>query len=607
MSQLSDSDRRWILRNNANVLWRVFRPAYVVGGQLALLGISIFAFYLVKASGQLISDPELHPDPRFDTYFSTLFGSVLSLASSFLFAEGVRHAIILSLTRSVPVSLFGFGIRLSRRSLILKKQYVKWTFISIVLALVPLAQTPGWVYLTIPTIHAFTLSVNGTELDTTSQAFVEQFPQIWQSDLQNSVITTKLAPVFENAGAASASAQAGYRSILDFGGWGFNSSTRGVYPLSFEPFYFNFNTTPVTSNKSLIAANTAGFPLAQAPLLSQSNPRFSYSINQEGHTANVSCTSATLNESSDPPLFRVADVVQIPTNDGSLQLTRWTVTTKCADGGNGTNGGPVLSTTNNTLTMTTCSNAQDLNSMTSTIIIDGQGLYSFAGSMICTITPRVYDTLSTYSTSLIGGRIVDNSTEGKDAGPVGGAAVSALFSMFAGAQNDARNSVGDALLTLSANVGNGKGPNVTVPELMEAYITGAIEFAVTAIKTELASPDGVFKGNPPRELLKYFSGTVTLTTMGLQYSVTTILAMLPVIFMSLLTISIVVVAEFRARCSFLGGGRYVNFDPADPWALMAAASAGGMTEVFESVDGDLGRGQRVMLGYVEGKECLVHV
>ncbi|KAK6995814.1 hypothetical protein R3P38DRAFT_3425354, partial [Favolaschia claudopus] len=585
---------------------RIFRPAYVVGGQLVLLGFAVFSFYLVKASGhgQLFAVPGSGSDPRFHNYFSTLFGTVLSSASTFLFAEGVRHAIILSLTRSVPVSLLGFGIRLSRNSLILKKQYIKWTLISMLLAVVALVQTSGWVYLTTATDHAFTNSLNGTEFDTTSQAFVDQFPELWQSDLQNSIITTKLASAFENAGTASASVRAGYRSILDFGGWGFNSSTRAIYPLSFEPFYFHFNATPITSTKSLIAANTGSFPLDQAPLLSQTNPRFSYSINQEGHTANVSCSSATLNESSDPPLFRVADVTQITTRDRSLQLTQWTVTTKCADGGNGTNG-PILTTTNNTLTMTTCSNTQDLNSTTSTILIDGQGLYSFAGSLICRITPRVYETLSTYSNSLIAGSIVDTSTEAKDAGPLGGAAVSALFSMLAGSQNDGRNNVGDTLLTLSADAGTGKGPNATMEQ--EAYIIGVIELAATAIKTELASPDGAFKGNPPQELLKNFSGSVTLSTRGLQYSVTTVLAMLPAIFMSLLTIGIVVVAEIRGRCKFFGGGGYMNFDPADPWALMAAASAGGMTKVFESVDGDLGRGQRVMLGYVEGKECLVHV
>ncbi|KAK6995820.1 hypothetical protein R3P38DRAFT_3075224 [Favolaschia claudopus] len=598
-------------RNANNGFWRAMRPVYVVGGQLALVCLAVVIFYIVKASGQVISVPGSDSEDRFNTYFSTLAATFLSSASSFCFAEGVRHAIILSLTRSVPVSLLGFGIRISRNSLILKKQYLKWSLISVVLAVATLAQTPGWAYLLTPTNHAFTTPVNGTEFDATSQAFVDQFPRIWQSDLQNS-ITTKVVSILETAGLASANAQAGYHSILDFDGWGFNSSTRGIYPLSFEPFYFYFNTTPVTSTKSFIAANTMPFALAQAPVLSQNNPQFSYAINQEGHTANVSCTSANLNESSDPPLSRVAEIAQITTKDRSLQLTQWTVTTKCVDGGNGTNG-PVLTTTNNTLTMTTCSNAQDLNSTTSTILIDGQGLYSFAGSLICRITPRVYETLSTYSTSLIAGSIVDTSTEGKDAGPLGGAAVSAVFSMFAAAQNDAKNNVGDALLALSANLGSGKGPNATVPALMEAYIIGAIELAATAIKIELASPDGAFKGNPPQELLKSFSGTVTLNTRGLQYSVTTVLAMLPAIFMCLLTISIVLVAEFKAHCNFvwggLGGGlgRYVNFDPADPGALMAAASAGGMTEVFESVDGDLGKGQRVRLGYVEGKECLVHV
>jgi len=67
----------------------------------------------------------------------------LNQISSSLFSQAVRHAIVISLTRPVPISTLGFGILISRRSLVIVNREYKWGFISAVLSLATLAQTAG--------------------------------------------------------------------------------------------------------------------------------------------------------------------------------------------------------------------------------------------------------------------------------------------------------------------------------------------------------------------------------------------------------------------------------------------------------------------------------
>lgn len=109
-------------------------------------------------------------------------------------------------------------------------------------------------------------------------------------------------------------------------------------------------------------------------------------------------------------------------------------------------------------------------------------------------------------------------------------------------------------------------------------------------------------------MTRYIAGNATVSTVGWQYNtVTSSLVLIPTVFVGLVCIFITLVAQWYNRGISL---QHADFDPNNPWRLMAAASAGGMTSVFHGVDEDEvkeGLENRVMLGQVDGRDGFVHV
>ncbi|KAJ7925783.1 hypothetical protein B0H13DRAFT_2314191 [Mycena leptocephala] len=151
-----------------------------------------------------------------------------------------------------------------------------------------------------------------------------------------------------------------------------------------------------------------------------------------------------------------------------------------------------------------------------------------------------------------------------------------------------------------------------MPRFKEAYIQGIIEFTGTitfnqAVKTNLSLTDGPFQGNPPSTMTRSVTGNATVDTVAWQYkTMADGLFLIPIVFVALASISITLVAQFYNR----GIPRnHADFDPDNPWQLMAAASAGGMTQVFHGVgeeDVKVGLDERIMLGQVGGRDGFVH-
>jgi hypothetical protein len=83
------------------------------------------------------------------------------------------------------------------------------------------------------------------------------------------------------------------------------------------------------------------------------------------------------------------------------------------------------------------------------------------------------------------------------------------------------------------------------------------------------------------------------------------LFLIPIVCVALESISITLVAQFYNRGI---PKNHADFDPDNPWQLMAAASAGGMTQVFHGVGEDVkvGLDERIMLGQVGGRDGFVH-
>ncbi|KAF7318789.1 hypothetical protein HMN09_00214100 [Mycena chlorophos] len=590
----------WTL--SAGMTSRMFWPLFIVAGQLSLLALA-FGFLTTVRSRQLLALPPdvgnwLDDNPQLKFYIFTLLANSLSIFSSFLFTQAVRHALLVSLTRPLSVTTLGYGILISRKSIAFTRgaYKLKWVMLSAAVFVVSFGQTPGWSSLLTPQDLSLYIDVYGAELDLTSSAFQNEFLQLWNNTLQSYLESTLLS-VIDESGSASATAEGDHPASLNFGGAAYFDSTAGVFPIQFQ------TAGNITINSTLIATNLEPFPFG-----TNFSTGLIRNMDQQGLTANVSCQEVTLNASSDPPLFR--------TSHSAQNITFATISTDC----NGTvDSTTAITTANDTFSLIGCETVEHGQRLLK-VIIDGEGLYNL--TFVCTIAPFIDNTAALYTedqNQVIASQDSDRPLQA-DPGPFTAAIFSGIKSAFAYGQGVSRNEIGDSLLAIFQEPPSEVGDiPPTFTELLEAYLTGMVEFITTALKTELSSTTGPFGGNPPAEMLIPVNGTAEIDVVGWQFhGVTSILVLLPILFFGLLSIVIAVGSQLLNRGMPIPSA---EFDMNDPWQLMAAAAAGGMGRVFprEPVPGDeqskwddldAEKGwteRRVMLGPVNGRGGFVEV
>ncbi|KAJ7064681.1 hypothetical protein C8F01DRAFT_1229220 [Mycena amicta] len=579
-------ERYWSVSVPDHVTTRLAWPIAIIVGQLALMVLAFGFLGAVRHKGQIAlglrSAAFLQRNPQVKSYLFTLLANALSLFSSYLFTQAVRHAILVSLTRPLALSTLEHGLSISKKSIIFNKHY-KWMVGSAAVFLVSLGQTPGWSSLFTPNAIVYSVPIQGTEFDMTSPSFQDEFVRLWNQTLQP-FLDSAILSIIDSSGAASATAEAGYPALVDFGGWSHTTSTRGVFPIQFHQS--TTGLSPATNGTQLITYNTSPFP-SSTPV-----SRVSWRLTQQGIKAFVSCKEAILNETSTPPLFRFSEVLGTV---GGTPFTFWNTTTTC---GTESNSATSITTTNNTLFMVGCESVDDSGQQTFFALIDGQGTYE--STYVCTIQPQIQNMVVDYSDVYVTSNF-DNTSDPVPAGPVGFAGFYTVQSGVTYGQSGVRNTVGDAMVALFANQ-----VNPDIRPLLEAYISGIVEFTGTALKTVLSLNSGPFSGNPPANMTHSINGTAFVNTVGWEFKTAASIAVLiPVILFAVLTIAIAVVSQLYNRGIPL---RNVHFDPNDPLLLMAAASAGGLSSTFHGIDDDdvdKNLRKRVILGQVDGREGFV--
>ncbi|KAJ6602277.1 hypothetical protein B0H10DRAFT_1958131 [Mycena sp. CBHHK59/15] len=471
--------------------------------------------------------------------------------SSYLFSQTIRHAIVVYLTRPLSVSTLGFGILISRRSLIFDRQ-LKWVFVAAIFFLATLGQTASWTSLLTPIDILIPTPLKGTEIDLSSKAFSDQFQQLWVSDLQD-YINGPLLSIIDASGATSATSQAGYPGVLDFAGWAHDISTRGIFPIQIvnSEDINNANTT------HLVTVNTKPFP----PTGFSRN----ISMSQHGLTATVSCQNQDLDGTTNPPLFRFADPAEITLDGESYSYTATSLSTTCSNGDTVSSGkrssqalfisphifkGTQLTSTNNTL----------LAERQPTVRIRPLGYVPFADASFKAVIIDGQGQQYDYMKTVYIYTNFDESYPRIDAGPVGSAALYGLLAGFAYGQNEIRNVVGDSITSIFTDqVFEQETPTAFLELLVtlglsknqkEAYITGIVEFVGTV------------------EYDKAITGTTTTATVGWEYSSTASYGfLLPIIFVALASIFIALFAQYQNRGIPV---HHADFDPNQPLRLMAA-------------------------------------
>ncbi|KAJ7080669.1 hypothetical protein C8R44DRAFT_992395 [Mycena epipterygia] len=257
-------------------------PLAVIIGQALLLALSWGFLGVVRARGQIaapfIIANTFQKYPLYTTYVFTILASALSACSSYLLSQAVRHAIVVYLTRPMTLSSLDFAISISQQKPIFELREVKWVIVAAVFWGTTFQQTSRhvpWSTLLTPINIVVDTSVQATELDIMTDAFNNQFDQLWwNTSAIAPYLYSSMLSILDTSGASSANSMVGYPMVLGFAGNTYRSSTGGIYPI-------RFNADPATGSlPPLFTANTQSLPAF--------NISSNISMSQQGLTAAVS-------------------------------------------------------------------------------------------------------------------------------------------------------------------------------------------------------------------------------------------------------------------------------------------------------------------------------
>ncbi|KAF7318757.1 hypothetical protein HMN09_00388000 [Mycena chlorophos] len=551
---------------------RLTWPFFIVTGQVAIL-IGVFTLLSsVHARGQLVEQSMaklFQGNPQLKSFTFSLIATWISIFSSYLFTQAIRHALLVALTRPTSLSTLSHGMALAKESLIIQNRHYKWVLMSIVIFGLSLGQTPGLTSFLTPNDIDFVVPVSGREFDLTSPALQNVTRTLIASGPVLSFLDSSLISLIDASGQASATSKSGYPMNIGFSGYTHNTTTRGILPLAFV------DAANVSSSAPFSLSNTSPLP-PDTPI-----SELTLAVTQQGLRANVSCTETALGENSNPQVL----LTNSTTDDG---LTQWNASTPCS--GTPSSSSQYTSTgALGVLFMLGCREA--VSSGPFLLAVYGQGDYN-AFSHVCTIDVQIQSMIANYSGAALSllSTEVDPSSAPVDASALAVAATAAM------------------------EIGNGQ--TQPLDTLLEAYLQGVVEFTGTAVLTGFLSDNtSLGLGSNPAadsDMLHTVTGTAVLKTLGYEYKgFTTFAVLIPTLLIAVISIGVVIAAQIQIHNNGPGMPLSVaRFDPNEPLLMMAAASAGGLTGMFhgiEDADVEKGWGTKIMLGQVNGRHGFVQV
>lgn len=150
----------------------------------------------------------------------------------------------------------------------------------------------------------------------------------------------------------------------------------------------------------------------------------------------------------------------------------------------------------------------------------------------------------------------------------------------------------------------------TVGPKIKLSLSESLHLYIQATRILLSESDSpISNGTIPPDMTRQIEGIHRTQTLGWDYNArkaTGIAVLLPITFIALASIAIVAVAQYHNHGI---PASHANFDPNNPFLLMAAASAGGMHNTFHTVDKveDLAtlKQKKVKFGRIGNRDCLV--
>ncbi|KAJ7607253.1 hypothetical protein DFH06DRAFT_215941 [Mycena polygramma] len=572
-------------------------PALVVFGQLFLQAIGWTFLAVVRSHGPIAlpfsTAVAASNNPHIVTLVATLISTLFAASSSFFFSYALRRSMSLYLLRPVSLAALGASVNISMRSFVFHRRHWKWPAVSLLCLIMAGIQTSVWSTLITPVKIVISTPIVGHEIDLSSPNFLK----IWDERAANVCQTyARDGAVYggvPDSGYANGQSHLGLPASVSLLGQGFNVSTRGISPAT-------LNDTHVGAWSIPAAAQTVG------PL--RTGISDSYSMAQQGFTANVSCALQNLTSTTSPDIEVESDIIsgwsngtftangidRINVSWVSAASSCWgTYLMNVTDAYYDVKGeymwaiscDPLPSSPNAyTMVFKATGNYTDLT---------GAGDTSY---LVCHVAPATTDVHVEYAGD-INVTVSSVAPPSPNAGgPAGFFAMYVITDLVWHQQAVSMNAVANQLQELlSADSG------LTA---VEQYLQGVVEYSASILRACLSADNMVFTGGVPSDITRSTNGTWDTETLGWKrYSTaTTIWILVPGLFMACSTLALVMVAIYRHGSEMQTHS--TTFDPSNPLHLMAAAAAGGLNNVFRSLRSkDIHEGGQttVMLGSVPGR------
>ncbi|KAJ7687598.1 hypothetical protein B0H17DRAFT_1069647 [Mycena rosella] len=398
-----------------------------------------------------------------------------------------------------------------------------------------------------------------------------------------------------DSGYANGQSYLGLPAAVSLLGQGFNVSTRGILAATLDGTHVGSWSIPPT------AQSVGSLPRGISN---------SYSMAQQGFTANVSCNLQDLTDATSPAVSWYTDYITSWKKDLEVNgIERANIT--WLDASSNCPSWYLMNVTDvyfdskgEYLWALGCDPTPDAPN-NYTLILQATGNYtdltgpSDTSYLVCQIAPTTSVVLVDYA----GGINVTVESVGPPALDAGGAA--GFFAMYIitdlvwHQQALNVNGVADQLQELLENVGADKRLKI-----VEQYVQGVVEYSASILRACLSAQDLAFSNGAPSNITKATSGTWNTQTLGWKHfsTATTLWILLPGLFMACSTLTLVMVAIYRHGDEMHNDTN--TFDPSNPLHLMAAAAAGGLNNVFRGLrERDIHDGEKltVVLGSVPGR------
>ncbi|KAJ7438767.1 hypothetical protein FB451DRAFT_1416048 [Mycena latifolia] len=545
-------------------------PAMVICGQTILI-VFAWSFFGVLQSRGFIALPRssaawAQDHSRSVTLISTLISTLLSAYSSFLFSFGVRRSIALQLRRPTSLATFVSALRISRRSPVLTPR--RWTAPSFVIILLAGLQTSIFVIMQNTVALGSPALVSSSELDLSSPVLRQMPTTGTLHDCTN--VSSTLAAFLAGqraSGYALARNTTGAPASFTLMDQTWNVSTAGILPATLS----DVNASIWFLDITIIPASIK--PDNSLPHGISSN----YSMNQPGFSVDVTCELQSSTANVEPSLTVHNETPEWSTGGPIYNLTYIKMSADCP--------GPDNSTP---------------------LIFSSSGVYNITNA-VCNLSPRITRVNVEYShpKSVFG--MISSSTTADNAildpdGPAGLSAVITVYSMMFLSQGLSSHSMADDIRSLyAASEGD---PFQAALRFMEEYIRGVAEYSGSVSPfTDPPTVPSDMTSQVFRACLSGHNGTFLDGSFGwMSLSGSSVLVLIPGTLVTLITILIVLVAV--AQNQHAEDPPSHLFDPADTIHLLAAATAGGLDDVFRggyAEDIEQAGQVNVVLGSIPGR------